>query len=59
MDLYDESLVNEITSESLVSFSDAMPVLIIAGVFVGLGLFATIMLLKEWQWLNQFNSIEE
>ena len=56
---YDESLVNEITSESLVGWSDAMPVVIIGGLFVGLGLFATIMLMREWQWLNQFKLADE
>jgi len=59
VDFYDESLVNEITSESLVGWSDVMPVVIIGGLFVGLGLFATIMLMREWQWLNQFNLADE
>ena len=59
MDLYDESLVNKISSENLVGWSDVMPVLIMAGVFVGMGIFAIIMLMREWQWLNQFNLTDE
>jgi len=48
VDFMTKSLVNEITSESLVGWSDIMPVVIIGGLFVGLGLFATIMLMREW-----------
>ena len=54
MFLFDNTIVNEVSSGDLVGWDDALPILIIIGFTLALGLFAFGMMMREYAWLNQW-----
>ena len=54
MFLFDNTIVNEVSSGDLVGWDDALPILIIIGFALGLGLFAFGMMMREYAWLSQW-----
>ena len=56
MFLFDNTIVNEVSSGDLVGWDDALPILIIIGFALALGLFAFGMMMREWAWLSQWDA---
>ena len=52
LDLY---VASEVSSDNLVSWGDALPILIVLVFATGLGLFAIGMMMREWAWLSQWD----
>ena len=48
------NIANEVSSGDLVSWDDALPILIIMVFTLALGLFAFGMMMREWAWLSQW-----
>ena len=55
MFLFDNTIVNEVSSGDLVGWDDALPILIIMVFTLALGLFAFGMMMREYAWLSQWD----
>ena len=53
--LFDMNVASEVSSDNLVSWGDALPILIVLVFAAGLGLFAIGMMMREWAWLSQWD----
>ena len=51
----DMNVASEVSSDNLVSWGDALPILIVLVFAAGLGLFAIGMMMREWAWLSQWD----
>mgnify|MGYP003112568209 FL=1 len=49
------NIASEVSSGDLVGWDDALPILIIIGFSLALGLFAFGMMMREWAWLSQWD----
>ena len=49
------NVASEVSSDNLVSWGDALPILIVLVFATGLGLFAIGMMMREWAWLSQWD----
>ena len=49
------NIASEVSSGDLVGWDDALPILIIMGFSLILGLFAFGMMMREWAWLSQWD----
>ena len=52
--MFDMNIASEVSSGDLVGWDDALPILIIIGFALALGLFALGMMMREYAWLNQW-----
>ena len=52
--MFDMNVASEVSSGDLVGWDDALPILIIIGFALALGLFAFGMMMREYAWLNQW-----
>ena len=52
--MFDMNVASEVSSDNLVSWGDALPILIVLVFAAGLGLFAFGMMMREYMWLNQW-----
>ena len=53
--MFDMNVASEVASDNLVSWGDALPILIVLVFATGLGLFAIGMMMREWAWLSQWD----
>ena len=53
--MFDMNVASEVSSDNLVSWGDALPILIVLVFATGLGLFAIGMMMREWAWLSQWD----
>ena len=53
--MFDMNVASEVSSDNLVSWGDALPILIVLVFAAGLGLFAIGMMMREWAWLSQWD----
>ena len=53
--LFDMNVASEVSSDNLVSWGDALPILIVLVFATGLGVFAIGMMMREWAWLSQWD----
>ena len=53
--MFDMNIASEVSSGDLVGWDDALPILIIMGFSLILGLFAFGMMMREWAWLSQWD----
>jgi len=53
--LFDMTIASEVSSGDLVGWDDVLPILIIIGFALALGLFAFGMMMREYAWLSQWD----
>ena len=53
--MFDMTIASEVSSGDLVGWDDVLPILIIIGFALALGLFAFGMMMREYAWLSQWD----